>query len=158
MCEEEDVVSERPTLYDYAGGSAAFVALAGALHERCLADPVLNHPFSHATDPEHLEHLAEYLGEVFGGPRIYSESYGGHSAMLDIHASTGADDEFASRFVVCFDQAIDDAGLPDDKEFRGALHDYMVWATHEVNGYSPAGSVVPENLAFPYWSWSGRET
>jgi hemoglobin len=150
-------MSDRPTLYDFAGGSAAFMALAAALHERCLDDPVLNHPFSHATDPQHLEHLAEYLGEVFGGPRIYSESYGGHSAMLDIHASTGADEEFASRFVVCFDQAIDDACLPDDEEFRRALHDYMVWATSEVDGYSPPGSVVPENLAFPYWSWGGRE-
>ncbi len=145
---------EQPTIYDYAGGRGAFVALAAALHERCLADPVLNHPFSHATDPEHLEHLADYLAEVFGGPRAYSAS-GGHSAMLSLHASTGADADMARRFVACFDLAVDDAHLPRDARFRAVLHDYMVWATREVDQYSPLGSVVPEGLAFPRWSWDG---
>ena len=37
----------RPTLYEFAGGDAAFVALATAHHARCLQDPELNHPFSH---------------------------------------------------------------------------------------------------------------
>jgi hemoglobin len=151
-------VDERPTLYDFAGGAEAFLALSLAMHERCLADPVLNHPFSHGTSPEHDVRLAEYLGEVFGGPRVYSERYGGHSAMLDMHSSTGADDDLGSRFLSCFDQAVDDAGMPHDPEFRQALHDYMAWATREVDGYSPRGSVVPSDLPFPHWTWNGPES
>lgn len=122
-------------MYEFAGGASAFYALAYALNERCLADPVLNHPFSHASHPEHLERLGAYLGEVFGGPATYS-ALGGQSVMLSIHASTGADDDYADRFVACFDQAVDDAKFPDDPELRQVLHDYVVWATSEVNAYS----------------------
>jgi hemoglobin len=150
-------MDDRPTLYDFAGGAAAFLALSLAMHERCLADPVLNHPFSHGTSPDHDQRLADYLGEVFGGPRVYSERYGGHSSMLDMHASTGADSDFGSRFLACFDQAVDDAGLPNDLAFRRALHEYMAWATSEVDTYSPQGSTVPSGLGFPYWSWNGPE-
>jgi hemoglobin len=149
---------DRPTLFDYAGGDAAFVALAAALHERCLADPVLNHPFSHDLNPEHLDRLAGYLGEVFGGPPAYSALGGGHVAMLLIHAQSGAEDEMATRFVTCFDLAVDDANLPSDPEFRRVLHDYMVWAVSEVHSYSPLDSVVPTYAEFPHWSWDGLET
>ena len=31
----------RPSLYEFAGGDPAFLALATAHHERCLLDPVL---------------------------------------------------------------------------------------------------------------------
>jgi hemoglobin len=151
-------VPDRQTLYDYAGGSAAMTALVDALHERCLADPELNHAFARDLSPDHNRNLAAYLGEALGGPRVYSDSYGGHSAMLDIHARSGADDDFASRFLTCFDQAVDDAGWPEDEEFRQALHDYMAEATNEVNAYGPPDAVVPENLAFPYWSWDGRQS
>ena len=37
----------RTTLFEFAGGEPAFLALATAHHARCLADPELNHPFSH---------------------------------------------------------------------------------------------------------------
>ena len=49
----------RPTLYEYAGGEPAILALATAHHARCLADPELNHPFSHPDQhPQHIERLA----------------------------------------------------------------------------------------------------
>lgn len=145
---------ERPSVYDYAGGREAFLALAAALHERCLEDPVLNHPFSHALNPDHLDHLADYLGEVFGGPSAYS-AIGNHSGMMAMHALTGAEVGMAGRFVRCFDLAVADAGLPEDASFRQVLHDYITWATRDVDEYTPIGSVVPEGLAFPRWSWDG---
>jgi hemoglobin len=146
---------ERESVYEFAGGRDAFRALAAALTDRCLADPVLNHPFSHGTDPQHNERLGAYLGEVFGGPPTYSE-LGGHSAMLEMHAGTGADDDFAPRFLACFDQAVDDAGLPNDVDLRRVLHDYMVDATSEVRDVSPVGTTAPPGLAMPRWSWNGR--
>jgi hemoglobin len=147
-------MTDRPSIYEYVGGAPAFFALASALNERCLADPVLNHPFSHQGHPEHLARLAGYLGEVFGGPPMYT-ALGGHSAMLSIHASNDAEDDLTSRFVVCFDQAVDDAGLPEDPAVRQVLHDYMTWATRDVHQYSPRGSVVPRDVAMPRWSWGG---
>jgi hemoglobin len=94
-------------MYEFAGGGPAFQALAVAHHKRCLNDPVLSHPFSHPGNPEHVERLADYLAEVFGGPLRYSESFGGHSAMLGIHAGQGADEDLGSRFVAAFVQAAD---------------------------------------------------
>jgi hemoglobin len=147
----------RPSIYEFAGGDDAFLALAAAHHERCLADPALNHPFSHGVSPQHIENLASYWAEVFGGPPRYSESHGGHSAMLEIHARQGAEHDLGERFVACFVQAADDAGLPDDPEFRAALRSYMEWAVAEVLVYSPSDARVPEALPVPRWSWNGRE-
>jgi hemoglobin len=147
----------RPSIYEYAGGAPAFLALATAFHERCLADPVLNHPFSHPGDPDHVQHLATYWAEVLGGPADYSSLLGGHSYMLGIHAETNAETDLGDRFVTCFVLAADDAGLPADAEFRGALRSYMEWAVGEVMSYSPSGSQVPAGLPVPHWSWAGLE-
>ncbi len=145
----------RPSIYEFAGGEPAFLALATSFHAQCLEDPVLAHPFSHPGNPEHVERLADYWGEVFGGPPRYSGSYGGHSAMLEIHARQGADQELGERFVACLVQAADDAGLPDDAEFRAALSAYMEWAVEEVLTYSPPDARVEADLPVPRWDWNG---
>ena len=142
-------------MYEFAGGEQAFLALAAATHERCLADPELNHPFSHHVSPRHTENLAAYWAEVFGGPSRYSSNLGGHSGMLSIHAGEGAPEEMGDRFEACFVQAMDDARLPEDREFRKAMRDYIHWATREVNAYAPAGTHVAPGQPMPRWSWEG---
>jgi hemoglobin len=145
----------RPSLYEFAGGEQAFLALATAHHARCLADPELNHPFSRDGHPQHLQRLAAYWAEVLGGPPRFSESCGGQSAMLQLHAGNGTMDDLGRRFVDCFVQAADDAKLPADPEFRAALRDYMRWAVSEVLAYPDKGTVVEPNLAMPHWTWDG---
>jgi hemoglobin len=147
----------RPSVFEFAGGEPAFLALAAAHHQRCLQDPELNHPFSQAVDPQHVEHLAAYWAEVFGGPKRYSLSHGGHSGMIGIHAGKGSGPDFGERFVACFVQAIDDAHLPDDPDFRALLRRYMESAVGEVISYTPAGASVPAGLEIPRWSWNGQE-
>jgi hemoglobin len=144
-------------MFEFAGGEAAFAALAAATHARCLADPVLNHPFSQPENPEHVERLADYWAEAFGGPPRYSRSFGGHSGMLGIHAGQGADEDLGARFAGCFVQAADDAELPDDAEFRAGLRAYIEWAVDDVLSYSPEGARVPAGLPVPHWGWSGLE-
>lgn len=119
--------------------------------------PELNHPFLHRGNPEHIRRLADYWAEAFGGPARYSESHGGHSGMLGIHAGQGAGEDYGPRFVACFVQAAGHAGLPDDPEFRGALRAYMEWAVGEVLAYAPRGSQVPADLRVPRWSWDGLQ-
>jgi len=144
-------------LFEFAGGESAFLRLAIAHHQRCLADPVLNHPFSHPGHPQHVERLASYWAEVFGGPPNYTSSLGSQSSMLDIHSGTGADDELGDRFAACFSNAIEDAGLPVDREFRNALRAYVAWAVRDVHRYSPHGSIVPQEMRMPRWSWNGLQ-
>ena len=148
----------RPTLFEYAGGEPAFLALAAAHHARCLADPELNHPFSHPDQhPQHVERLAAYWAEVLGGPPAYSQASGDHSYVLQIHSGNGDISDLGRRFVDCFVLALDDAGLPDDPAFRDAMASYMRWAVSEVLSYSPEGSTVPHDVPMPRWSWDGLE-
>jgi hemoglobin len=144
-------------MFEFAGGEPAFLALAAAHHQRCLDDPVLNHPFSHPGHPQHVQRLASYWAEVFGGPPHFSGSCGGQSAMLELHAGQGAESDLGERFVECFVNAADDAGLPADAEFRTGLRAYMEWAVSVVMSYSPAGATVPESLPMPRWSWDGLQ-
>lgn len=148
---------DRPSIYEFAGGDGAFLALAAATTERCIADPELNHPFGQRLSPRHNENLAAYWGEVFGGPQSYTNTLGGHSGMLDLHAGHGAPDDWGDRFEACFLQALDDAELPADPEFRRAMREYIHWATRQVNSYSPTGSRVERNQPMPRWSWDGLQ-
>jgi len=146
----------RPTLFELAGGEAAFVALAKAHHARCLADPELNHPFSHDDQhPQHVERLAAYWAEVLGGPPAYSQTCGDESGVLAMHAGNGDMTDLGNRFVDCFVHAMDDAALPDDPEFREAMRAYMRWAVDNVLLYSAEDAVVPASAAMPRWDWDG---
>ena len=147
----------RPSIYEFAGGHDAFLALAEATTKRCIADPELNHAFAQELNPRHDANLAAYWAEVFGGPATYSSELGGHSGMLAIHAGQGAPDEWGDRFAACFIQAIDDAELPADAESRGVLREYVHWATRQVNSFSPAGSMVDSDQPMPRWSWDGLQ-
>lgn len=148
----------RPTLFEFAGGEAAFLALAAAHHARCVADPELNHPFSHpGQHPQHVERLAAYWAEVMGGPATYSQACGDQSGVLRMHAGNGDMSDLGERFVHCFELALDDAALPSDPEFRAALRAYMRWAVDEVLSYSDRNAVVARGQAMPHWSWDGLE-
>jgi len=146
-------------LYEFAGGEPAFLRLAAAHHARCLADPELNHPFSHSDlDPEHVARLAAYWGEVLGGPPRYSRECADQSALLRMHAHNGEMGDLGRRFVDCFVAAADDAGLPEDAGFRAALRAYMEWAVADVLVYAPYDAVVPAGVPVPRWSWDGLQT
>ena len=77
--------------------------------------------------------------------------------MLYMHSQTGDMSDLGRRFVACFDAAMGDASLPDDPEFRAAMHAYMEWAVSDVLVYSPKDAPVPPDLATPKWSWNGLE-
>lgn len=148
----------RPTLFEFAGGEPAFLALATAHHARCLSDPELNHPFSHpGQHPQHVERLAAYWAEVMGGPPRFSESCGNHSRVLSLHAGNGDISDLGLRFIECFVRAADDAGLPDDPQFRAALRAYMQWAVDEVLSYPTTETAVSPDLPMPHWSWEGLQ-
>jgi hemoglobin len=143
------------SLYEAAGAAPAMLALATDFHARCLADPVLEHPFSHTGNPEHVQRLADYWGEVLGGPPVFSTRHGGQDAMIRLHAHQGAEDDLGDRFVACFVAALDGAGIPDDPRLRAALTAYIKWATDDVLAYSPQQARIPTGLAVPRWGWDG---
>src|SRR4051812_47215700 len=148
----------RPTLFDFAGGEPAFRDLAAAHHARCLADPELNHPFSHSDlDPQHVARLAAYWAEVMGGAPRYSQEMSDQSALLLLHAHNGDMGDLGRRFVDCFVAAADDAGLPGDADFRAAPPAYMEGGFPDVLASSRVDAVVPAGRAVPRWSWEGLQ-
>jgi hemoglobin len=144
-----------PTLYEFAGGDMAFLPFAAALHERCLADPELNHPFSHpGQNPQHVERLAAYLAEVMGGPPRYSAQWGGdQTALVLLHSGNGDMSDLGRRFADCFMLAAADAGWPDEPRFRAALRAHIDRAVDEVALSHPRDTDVPAALPIPRWSW-----
>lgn len=140
----------RSSVYEAAGGGEAFVALARAHHDRCLADPVLEHPFSHPGDPHHVERLAAYWAEVTGGPPGPVRQ----TPLQRMHAGNGGGmSDLGRRFVRCFTQAMDDAALPDTPQLREVLRASMEWAVADVLAFAPRGSTVPADLPTPRWTW-----
>jgi hemoglobin len=149
----------RPSLFEFAGGEPAFLALAVAHHARCLADPELNHPFSHpGQHPQHVERLGAYWAEVLGGPPHYSRDCGDQRGLVQMHSGNGDTGDLGRRFVDCFITAADDARLPDDPAFRAALRAYMEWAVEDVLRYPAEDAVVPSGVEMPHWDWDGLVT
>lgn len=153
-----DAARMRPTLFEFAGGEPAFLALAAAHHARCLEDPELNHPFSHpGQHPQHVERLGAYWAEVMGGPPTYSQGCGEQSGLLRMHAGNGDMGDLGERFIACFDGALDDAELPADPDFRASMHAYMSWAVGDVLSYSAENAIVAPGAAMPKWGWDGLQ-
>ena len=143
------------TVYEAAGGAAGMLALARAWNRRCLADPIVSHPFTHAGQhPQHLERLAAYWGEALGGPPLYSESMGTETQVLRLHAGNGEHTELDRRAVACFDAALGDVGITQDP-LRKVLHDYFAWSTERMARHPDTPDTVPEGVAVPRWSWEG---
>lgn len=150
---------DRPSVFEAVGGADAFLALATAHHERCLSHAVLNHPFSHGGHPDHIQRLAFYWAEVFGGPPTFTDSCGGQPGMLGVHCGNGEghEKELGDAFLECFLGALDDVAIADNAELRATLIAYMEWAIADVVAYAPRNATVPEDLPVPRWSWDGLQ-
>lgn len=144
------------TVYEAAGGSDGLIRLAGAWHERVLADEVVSHAFSHGYRPDHTERLAAYWAEALGGPALYSQSYGDETAVVAMHSGNGPHEEMDRRAIACFDQALVDTGLAGDERLRRVLSEYFAWATTTTMArYHHSADDVPDGLPIPRWSWDG---
>jgi hemoglobin len=144
-----------PTIYEAAGGSQAFIALARAWHARCLVDPIVSHAFSHGYHPQHSGRLAAYWAEALGGPADYTQSMGDESGVVRLHSGNGEHLEMDERAQVCFAQALEDAGLPADPLLRATLKAYFRWATELMSAYPQSAGQVPAGLVLRRWSWDG---
>jgi hemoglobin len=146
------------TVYAAAGGSEGLLRLAGAWHNRVMADEVVSHAFSHGFNPDHTERLAAYWIEALGGPTAYSDAYGDETSVVRIHSGNGVHDDMDRRAIGCFDQAMTDIGLSDEDPVRSVLHDYFAWATTtSMARYHESADDVPDGLRMPRWSWDGLQ-
>lgn len=145
--------AEVPTLYEWAGGSAAIRRLIDAFYDRVERDDLLAGFFPGGVSEEHRNHVTSWWGEVLGGPAVYTEAHGGYARMLDHHRNLGITPEQRFRFASLLSLAADDADLPDDPEFRAALIGYLEWGTRLALANSQPDAVVVEQAPVPRWGW-----
>jgi hemoglobin len=142
-----------PTLYEYAGGAEALHRLADAHYRRCVTDPTLVEIFGDKPRPDHVQHLADWLTEVLGGPKLYTERHGGHEGLLRHHAGLGIDERHRARFADAFMEAADEAGLPSDPVFRTRLREYVDWGSAIAVDVSQPGADTTSDQPVPVWDW-----
>ncbi|MFF4358542.1 antibiotic biosynthesis monooxygenase [Streptomyces sp. NPDC001604] len=144
--------SSVPTLYDWAGGAAAFTRLTSVFYDKVLKDDLLAPLFADLA-AEHAEHVALWLGEVFGGPATYSRTQGGHGHMVAKHFGKHITEPQRRRWVNLIQDAADDAGLPTDAEFRSAFLAYVEWGTRLAVYFSGPDAKPPAEQPVPRWTW-----
>ena len=146
-------MAETPTLYEWAGGAEAIARLIDCFYDRVEDDDLIAPLFPGGVSREHRDHVAVWWQEVFGGPPAYSDDLGGYARMVDKHRDLGITVEQRRRFVATMSAAADDAGLPDDPEFRSALLAYLEWGTRLALQNSQPGADVVAQAPVPRWGW-----
>jgi hemoglobin len=109
-----------PTLYEWMGGKEALEGLFELFYSKVPSDPLLAPVFAKMS-PHHVKHVAAFVGEVFGGPKTYSEQYGGHANMILRHVGRSLNEQHRARWVQLLLQCADEIGVRNDPEFRSAL-------------------------------------
>ena len=89
---------------------------------------------------DHPQHVATWLGEVFGGPPRYTDEHGGYPHMLAKHRGRALTEPQRRRWVELICDAADEAGLPADPEFRSAFVAYIEWGTRLALANSQPGA------------------
>jgi hemoglobin len=145
-------MSDVPTLYEWAGGPEAFERLTAAFYDKILRDDLLE-PIFRGMDPEHPQHVAAWLAEVFGGPPRYTDELGGYPHMLGKHRGLAITESQRRRWVSLICDAADDADLPRDPEFRSAFVAYVEWGTRLALHNSQPGAQAPPRAPVPRWGW-----
>lgn len=141
-----------PTLYTWAGGDENLARLTEIFYEKALGDDLLA-PLFEGLPTEHARHVAQWLGEVFGGPDTYADEHGGHTPMVGKHLGKAITERQRRRWVNLMQDAADDAGLPTDAEFRSAFLAYVEWGTRLAVYFSGPDATRPADQPVPLWNW-----
>jgi hemoglobin len=150
----DETTSEKPvpTLLEWMGGPAALRRLLEVFYAKVPDDALLGPVFA-GMSPRHVEHVAAFVAEVFGGPKTYSESLGGHHHMIQRHAGRALTEEQRARWMQLLLQCADEVGVPSDPEFRSAFVAYLEWGTRLAVINSKPGADVGGEAPMPKWGW-----
>jgi hemoglobin len=141
-----------PTLFEWAGGDEALLRLTRVFYDRVREDPVLAPVFAEMPH-DHPQHVATWLAEVFGGPPRYTGEHGGYAHMLAKHRNRALTETQRRRWLDMMLDAADEAGLPDDPEFRSAFVAYLEWGTRLALANSQPDAAPPPEAPVPRWGW-----
>ncbi len=147
-------MKEIPSLYEWAGKNEALEKLTLLFYEKVAKDDLLSSVFKNMSQ-DHSKHVAHFIGEVFGGPALYTEGdNGSHYKMISHHLGKHLDNTKRKRWMDLLLESCDEIKLAEDPEFRSALIGYLEWGSRLAVINSNAESVpVKENEPMPKWGW-----
>ena len=154
MQQHPELTKDTPTLYEWAGDMRTFERLFESFYDKVLKDDLLSEVFKHMS-PDHVQHVAHFVAEVFGGPKLYTTTDGGsHAIMIGHHIGKMLTEEKRQRWFQLLLQTADEIGLKADPEFRSAFVGYIEWGTRlaVINSQlavNPINSAEP----MPEWGW-----
>jgi hemoglobin len=135
------------------GGEPAIRQLMDRFYDRVEGDDLLSPYFPGGVSETHRAHVTTWWCEVFGGPARYTEELGGYEHMLARHRGLTIKPDERHRFVSLLSLAADDAGLPNDPEFRSALLAYAEWGSRLAMHNSQPDAEVFKHAPVPRWGW-----
>lgn len=143
-----------PTLFEWAGGMETFENLFSLFYKKVLADALL-HPVFKNMAPEHVQHVAHFVAEVFGGEKLYSTRDGGsHAKMIGKHIGKMLSEAQRQRWISLLIETADETGLKSDPEFRSAFVGYIEWGTRIAVINSHLEEIpVTGSEPMPNWGW-----
>jgi len=146
-------MTSTPTLLEWMGGLPRLRELTTLFYSRVPQDPLLAPVFANMS-PTHVEHVASFIAEVFGGPKTYSEHHGGHHAMVRKHVGRALTEQQRKRWMTLLLECADEVGVPTDPEFRSAFVSYIEWGTRlAVINSQLSENPVQSNEPMPKWGW-----
>ncbi|MFF0312411.1 CDGSH iron-sulfur domain-containing protein [Streptosporangium sp. NPDC004379] len=141
------------TLFEWAGGLPALTRMTRLFYGKLVPEDPLIGPLFASMSPDHPVRVAKWLGEVFGGPRAYSEGYGGYERMISQHVGRCLTEDQRARWVALMCRAADQAGVPQDAEFRAAFVAYLEWGSRIALENSQQQAQPPAHMPVPRWWW-----
>ncbi len=152
MARYELTAARSRSIADAFGGPEAFVRLAKAMHERMARDPLLAPRFAQPR-ATHVPHLAAWLTEVFGGPRLYSALHGDIAPILVRHANLAIGDDERARFVALAGDAVRAVAPSGEEEAVAAILRYLEWGSVVALENARIGHVPAPDAGVPRWGW-----
>ena len=142
-------------LFDAVGGSEGLQRLSAAFYRRVLTDDLLAPVFANFT-PQHTEHVAVWLAEVFGGPAEYTGLLNGHQGLLRAHLGLHIRDEHRTRWLELMNESVREV-YPESEETGRVLMDYFRWGTAIAQSVSqePADADLGDPGPTPRWGTGG---
>ncbi|MEV4536546.1 group II truncated hemoglobin [Asanoa sp. NPDC049518] len=146
------------TLFEFAGGDEALHRLEELFYAKALADPVLREVFP-VRQPRHVDHLTWFTAESFGGPDRFTSELG-FQYLIDVHRHLKITDEQRDRFVEVYLEAIDEAGLPNDHDFRTAVREHVEFGAQvaQRNSLAETDAGLHPIRSVPAWTWARQDT
>jgi CDGSH-type Zn-finger protein/truncated hemoglobin YjbI len=148
------VADHAPTIFEWAGGLPALTRMTRLFYEKFVPQDELLAPLFASMSVDHPQRVAKWLGEVFCGPKLYTEQHGGYPRMLSQHRGKQLTEEMRARWVSLLLQAAREAGLPNDPEFRSAFQSYIEWGSRLAVENSQTDSQPPLKMPVPHWDWT----